>query len=72
MPPLTSLSTSAAKTNASCELLLAAYDKCPRSVTAPLDIDPFPNGKIKDKGCETKKSDKTFGDPIFLDVFVKP
>ncbi len=49
-----------------------ADDACPRTVTPPKEIDPFPNGKIADKGCGTKKADKTFGDPIVLDVFVKP
>jgi len=45
---------------------------CPRTVSPPGEVDPFPNGKIVDKGCGTKKTDKTFGDPIFVDVIVKP
>jgi len=49
-----------------------ADDTCPRTVTPPSEIDPFPNGKIKDKGCGTKKADKTLGGPVLLDVVVKP
>ena len=45
-----------------------ADDTCPRSVTPPFEIDPNPDGKIKDKGCGAKKADKTFGDPILTDV----
>jgi hypothetical protein len=46
-------------------------DGCPRSVTPPYEIDPFPDGTIKDKGCGAKKADGTFGDPVLIDVFVK-
>jgi hypothetical protein len=49
-----------------------ADDACPRSVTPPAEIDPNPNGKIKDKGCGAKKPDKTFGAPVVVDVTVKP
>lgn len=49
-----------------------ADDQCPRTVTPPSEIDPFPDGKLVDKGCGAKKSDKTFGAPILLDVIVKP
>jgi hypothetical protein len=43
-------------------------DLCPRSVAPPGVIDPFPNGRIKDKGCGARKSDGTFGGEIVLDV----
>ncbi|HEY2389177.1 MAG TPA: MBG domain-containing protein [Candidatus Binatia bacterium] len=49
-----------------------ADDACPRTVTPPSEVDQFPNGKIKDKGCGAKLPDKTFGGPVLLDVFVKP
>jgi hypothetical protein len=49
-----------------------ADDICPRSVTPPFVIDPNPDGTIKDKGCGKKKADKTFGDPVLVDVIVKP
>lgn len=49
-----------------------ADDVCPRSVTPPFEIDPNPDGMIKDKGCGEKKTDKTFGDPVAVDVVVKP
>jgi hypothetical protein len=49
-----------------------ADDGCPRSVTPPAEIDPNPNGKIKDKGCGAKKPDATFGAPVVTDVAVKP
>lgn len=47
-------------------------DTCQRGVSPPGVIDPFPNGKIQDKGCGTKKADGTFGDPVLVDVIVKP
>ena len=50
----------------------AADNQCPRTVTPPGEVDPFPNGKIVDKGCGAKKPDKTYGAPIALDVVVKP
>jgi uncharacterized repeat protein (TIGR01451 family) len=46
-------------------------DVCPRSITPPYVTDPYPNAKIKDKGCGKKKSDRTFGAPIITDVLVK-
>jgi len=47
-------------------------DVCPRSVTPPFEVDPNPNGTIKDKGCGAKKTDKTFGAAVTTDVVVKP
>jgi len=47
-------------------------DLCPRQVTPPGVLDPFPDGKLFDKGCGAKKADKTFGAPILVDVTVKP
>jgi len=46
-------------------------DICPRSVEPPFEVDPNPDGTIKDKGCGGKKADKTFGDPVLVDVVVK-
>jgi hypothetical protein len=46
-------------------------DICPRSVTPPYEIDPNPDGTIKDKGCGGKKPDKTLGADILTDVVVK-
>lgn len=43
-------------------------DVCPRSVTPPYVLDPFPNGKIRDKGCGAKKVDKTRGGDVTIDV----
>jgi hypothetical protein len=34
-------------------------------------IDPFPDGTILDKGCGTRRPDKTFGDPVLTDVVDK-
>lgn len=45
-------------------------DSCPRTVS-PSIKDPFPDGKIKEKGCGTKQADGTLGGPILLDVTVK-
>lgn len=45
-----------------------ADDACPRSVPPGGIVDAFPNGKIVDKGCGTKKPDKTIGGPITIDV----
>jgi hypothetical protein len=47
-------------------------DDCPRSVTPPFEIDPYPDGTIKDKGCGNKQSDGTLGADIFTDLVVKP
>lgn len=49
----------------------AADDDCPRQVTPPGVHDPFPDGKLVDKGCGRKKADKTFGDPVTVDVIDK-
>jgi len=46
-------------------------DVCPRTVPPGGVIDPFPNGKIVDKGCGAKKPDKTFGAPVLIDVVQK-
>jgi subtilisin family serine protease len=46
-------------------------DMCPRSVVAPFEVDPLPDGTIKDKGCGARKTDKTFGDPIVTNVSPK-
>jgi hypothetical protein len=46
-------------------------DICPRSVTPPYEVDPNPDGTIKDKGCGGKKPDKTLGADVFTDVVVK-
>jgi hypothetical protein len=43
-------------------------DMCPRSVTPPFEIDPNPNGTIKDRGCGARKPDKTLGNPVVTDV----
>ena len=48
-----------------------ADDVCPRSVTPPSVVDPYPDGKIHDKGCGAKKPDKTRGGEILIDVTVK-
>ncbi len=49
----------------------AADDDCPRQVTPPGAIDPFPDGKLLDKGCGAKKRDKTFGAPVTIDVTIR-
>lgn len=46
----------------------ALDDQCPRTVAPPGVVVPYPDGKIKDKGCGTRKADKTFGDPVRIDV----
>ncbi len=46
-------------------------DVCPRQVAPPSIVDPFPDGTIRDKGCGTKRPDKTFGGPVLTDVLVK-
>jgi hypothetical protein len=48
-----------------------ADDVCPRNVPPPYEIDPNPDGTIKDKGCGEPKADKTLGDPVLVDVVVK-
>lgn len=32
-------------------------DTCPRNVTPPYEIDPLPDGAIKDKGCAPELTD---------------
>jgi uncharacterized repeat protein (TIGR01451 family) len=46
----------------------SADDVCPRSVDAPYVVDPYPNGKIRDKGCGKPKPDGTKGAPVTTDV----
>lgn len=41
-------------------------DVCPRTVTPPV-TDPFPNGKLKEKGCGPKQ-DGVPGGPLLIDV----
>jgi hypothetical protein len=48
-----------------------ADDRCPRSVTPPFEIDPNPDGTIKDKGCGTRKADRTSGDPVLTDFYAR-
>lgn len=43
-------------------------DSCPRSVTPPYVVDPYPDGKIHDKGCGAKKPDKTRGGDVLIEV----
>jgi len=45
-----------------------ADDVCPRSVTPPGALDPYPAKPVLDKGCGEKKPDKTFGAAVLLDV----
>lgn len=45
-----------------------ADDVCPRSVTPPGNVDPYPTKPLLDKGCGEKKPDKTFGAPVLVDV----
>lgn len=45
-----------------------ADDVCPRSVTPPGAVDPYPAKPLLDKGCGEKKPDKTFGAPVLVDV----
>jgi hypothetical protein len=45
-----------------------ADDACPRSVTPPYVLDPYPDGKIRDKGCGAKKPDKTRGGDVLIDA----
>jgi hypothetical protein len=45
-----------------------ADDICPRSVMPPFEVDQNPDGTIKDKGCEQRKADGTFGDPVITNV----
>src|SRR5262249_24655514 len=43
-------------------------DVCPRSVPAGGLTDPFPDGKLVDQGCGTKKPEKPFGARVLRDV----
>ncbi|MBI2876397.1 MAG: SBBP repeat-containing protein [Candidatus Tectomicrobia bacterium] len=45
-----------------------ADDLCPRSVTPPFEVDPNPDGRIKDKGCGGPKADGTLGAEVLTDV----
>ena len=45
-----------------------ADDACPRSVAPPYVVDPYPNGKIRDKGCGRPKPDGTKGAPVMTDI----
>lgn len=45
-----------------------ADDDCPRTVTPPGVLDPFPAKPVLDKGCGEKKPDKTFGGAVLVDV----
>lgn len=47
-------------------------DVCPRMVTAPGVVDPFPDGSIRDRGCGMKRPDRTYGDPLLIDVSGSP
>jgi hypothetical protein len=49
----------------------AADDVCPRSVNPPSEVDPYPDGRIRDKGCGTPKPDHTFGNDVTTDVKVR-
>ena len=46
-------------------------DVCPRRVTAPGEVDPFPDGRLVDTGCGTRLPDRTSGAPIEIDVVLK-
>jgi hypothetical protein len=46
-------------------------DICPRPVTPPYAIDPYPDGMIREKGCGARKSDGTFGNELVTDIVTK-
>ncbi len=46
-------------------------DICPRGPTSG-DVDPYPAGKTKDKGCGASMGNGTFGNPVLTDVYIKP
>jgi hypothetical protein len=48
-----------------------ADDVCPRRVPPPGVVDPYPNGKILDKGCGARLADGTFGGPVLLDAVLR-
>jgi len=43
-------------------------DFCPRSVTPPFVVEPYPDGTIEDPGCGAPKPDGTFGGDVVTDV----
>lgn len=45
-------------------------DVCPRSVAPPYELEPYPDGKIKERDCGETKPDKTLGAPAVVDVVV--
>jgi hypothetical protein len=47
-------------------------DACPRSVTPPFVVDPFPDGSIKDGGCGRRRRDGTLGADVLIDVVARP
>jgi hypothetical protein len=49
-----------------------ACDTCPRGpLSTSGNFDPYPDGKVKDKGCGGKKLDGTLGADVLTDVVVK-
>lgn len=48
-----------------------ADDICPRSIISPFEVDPNPDGKIKDKGCGGQNPDRTLGADVLTDMVVK-
>jgi hypothetical protein len=48
----------------------ALDDTCPRTISPPVK-DPFPDGKIVEKGCGASKPGGGIGGPILIDVVVK-
>lgn len=49
-----------------------ADDKCPRiAVTPPYAIDPYPNGRLREKGCGAKRLDGTLGASVVVDVIAQ-
>ena len=45
-------------------------DVCPRTVSPPYIIDPYPDATIKDKGCGAARPDHTYGNDILTDLVV--
>jgi len=43
-------------------------DVCPRTVAPPFRVDPNPDGKIRDRGCGSRKADGTLGGDVVIDV----
>jgi uncharacterized repeat protein (TIGR01451 family) len=48
-----------------------ADDVCPRTVAPPFVVDRYPDGSILDRGCGRAREDRTFGDPVTTDVWVR-